>query len=354
MINKVRAIDTLIIGQGLAGSMLAWQLMQCGQKVMVVGDENSPSASRVAAGLFNPVTGKRLVLQDNAGLIIPAALDLYHNLEKQFNQTLFHEKEMLRIFKTDQEHGTFMQRANDPAYDPYLGSRCTPGPLVKAANGAFIQRKTGYLDTNALLDCMKTHLITPGSYLERNFNYAELVTNRDTIAWHQIHAQRVIFCEGYMAKDNPWFNWLPFQPAKGEILSFTTQQQLPDQIINGGKWLLPITDGNYKTGATYNHDLSSITPTETGRSELIEGMQRLLSSPLALQIVDHQAGVRPNTLDKQPFIGMHPSPSQLGIFNGFGSKGSMLIPYYSACFANHLTKGRAIPEHADISRIQHA
>ena len=353
MVNKTRVIDTLIIGQGLAGSMLAWQLMQCGQRVLVLGDESSPSASRVAAGLFNPVTGKRLVLQADAELIIPAAISFYRNLEKQFNQSLFHEKEMLRIFRTDKERDTFSQRAKDPAYAHYLGQTCTPDPLINAEKGAFKQRKTGYLDTNTLLDCMKAHLITQESYLESNFNHTELVTNSESVSWQNIRAQRVIFCEGYMAKDNPWFNWLLFQPAKGEILSFTTQQPLPDQIINGGKWLLPISDGSYKTGATYNHDISSVVPTETGRTELIAGVQSLIRSPLMLQTVDHQAGVRPNTLDKQPFIGIHPSYSQLGIFNGFGSKGSMLIPYYSACFANHLTKGAAIPPHTDISRIQH-
>ncbi len=50
--------DFLIVGQGLAGSLLAWELMQRGAKVLIV-DNGMPNASQVAAGLINPITGMR-------------------------------------------------------------------------------------------------------------------------------------------------------------------------------------------------------------------------------------------------------------------------------------------------------
>jgi len=346
-------IDTLIIGQGLAGSILAWQLMKSGQKTMVISNDASPSASRVAAGLFNPVTGKRLVLQADAETIIPAAQALYRELETHFDQRFFHEKSMFRVIKDAKEYKSFEKRAEDPAYAQYLGEICDPPISLNSSNEVFEQHNTGYLDTNRVLDCLRDYFIARESYRAALFNHNDLVVTDKTISWNGIQTQRIIFCEGFMGKDNPWFNWLPFQPAKGEILSLKTDHSLPDQIINGGKWLLPVHDGSYKTGATYDHDLSSITPSERGKSELIDGMQKLLSSPIEFELQDHQAGVRPNTLDKQPFIGLHHEQPEIGIFNGFGSKGSMLIPYYSAAFARHLIDGSPIPAEANICRIQH-
>ncbi|HBA65740.1 MAG TPA: FAD-dependent oxidoreductase, partial [Methylococcaceae bacterium] len=56
-------IDFLIVGQGLAGSLLAFELIQRNAQVMVV-DDGRENASEVAAGLINPVTGIRLVKSD--------------------------------------------------------------------------------------------------------------------------------------------------------------------------------------------------------------------------------------------------------------------------------------------------
>jgi hypothetical protein len=47
------------------------------------------------------------------------------------------------------------------------------------------------------------------------------------INWQDISAKKIIFCEGYHAIHNPWFNYLPFQLAKGEILTLTAKQILP-------------------------------------------------------------------------------------------------------------------------------
>jgi len=345
-----RVINTLIIGQGLAGSILAWQLMQRGQSVLLVNQETSPSASRVAAGLFNPVTGQRFVLQTNAELIIPAARCFYSQLEKLFGQTLFFAKPMLRIINSEKELAAIEKRKADPAYADYLGD-IVQNKLLNAPLGAIEQFHTGYLDTNTLLDYLKAFFVEQDSYITAQFDCSAMSMTESGIHWNGIDSRRIIFCEGFMGRNNPWFNWLPFQPAKGEILTLASDANLPDQIINGGRWLLPLFDGSYKTGATYDHDLSSIKPTGTAKSELVEAMQQLLSHKAEYEVTDHQCGVRPNTLDKKPFIGFLPQQHQIGIFNGFGSKGSMLIPWYADAFASHITCGTDIPADSDIARV---
>ena len=325
--------------------------MQQGQNISIVCDETAPSASRVAAGLFNPVTGQRLVLQEQAADIIPGARQCYRELEEQFNETFFHDKSMLRILKNDKELQTLNKRRQDKNYAAYLGQQIESIDPIRSPYGLCEQQQTGYLDTNALLDCLSAYFIKQHSYIADHFDYSDLTITQHGIIWKHIHAERIIFCQGFMDNANPWFNWLPFQPAKGEILTLTSDAVLPKQIINGGKWLLPLHNGQYKTGATYSHDLSTLKAMPEAKTELLCGLQKLFHSPLSVNVIQQQAGVRPNTQDKHPFIGLHPEKAQVGIFNGFGSKGSMLIPYYAQAFADHLINGTLIPHEADIVRI---
>lgn len=61
----------LIVGQGIAGSVLAWTLLQRGAKVQLADPKLRSSSSRVAAGIINPVTGKRFVKSWNFDLFYP-------------------------------------------------------------------------------------------------------------------------------------------------------------------------------------------------------------------------------------------------------------------------------------------
>jgi len=53
--------DYLVIGQGLAGSAIALQLLKRNRKFMVLDQPHQNNSSAVAAGIFNPITGKKWV-----------------------------------------------------------------------------------------------------------------------------------------------------------------------------------------------------------------------------------------------------------------------------------------------------
>lgn len=354
MQKSAATYDYLIAGFGLAGAMLAWRLMQAGTKVMVV-DPGVPSASKTAAGLINPVTGKRLVKQANAEQFLAAATGLYAELADQFGKQLFHPMPMLRAFRNDDEIDSWEKRLHNPAYNDFLGERLDssdfPAPFI-APLGGFIQKQTGYLDTNGLMDGIRAQLMEQGAFMQDELHYANLEIGEDGIRWKDIHARRIIFCEGYRMMNNPWFGYLPLQLAKGEILTLKTAQKLPSFILNAGKWIIPLDQHSYRTGANYEWQHLDETPTPGVGEALEQAADELTSPSLAGKPVTHLAGVRPGTLDKQPFIGSHPDHPALFIFNGFGSKGSMLIPWYSEQTANHLLHDAPLPPEADIGRIE--
>jgi len=324
--------DYLIVGAGLAGSILTWQLIHHGLKVCLLHDPSIPAASRAAAGLINPVTGQRLVLQENIDALLHTARKLYGELEKAFNIKLLHEKKMLRLFRNEKEQSAWEKRRHDESYLPFIASEL-------CRSDGFYQFQTGHLDTNLLLDHLHRSLQQRGTLIEGCFDPATPGN------------QSIIFCEGWRAQHNPWFNWLPFQPAKGEILTFKTTGQLPEQIVNRGKWLLSTTASSFKLGATYEWQQLDETITENAVEELSGHLSKLYDHPDEAELTGHVAGVRPGTKDKHPFIGRHPDHANLFIFNGFGSKGSLLIPWYAERFAEHLTNQTPLPPEADIQRF---
>jgi len=346
-------VDFLIIGQGLAGSLLAWELMQRGCKVVVV-DTGGRNASLVAAGIINPITGMRFVKSPDVDTLLPVAQNYYDGLSAFFQQPFYVTKPMLRIFRDEAELSLCNKRRNQADYVSYLGELSKPDQTItgfKTAFGYIEQRQTGYLLTASLLAQLKQYFIMQNSYRQGTVDYQAIMP--DTLLhWQDISAKQVICCEGHQGKQNPWFSWLPFQPAKGEILALAHQALLPDAILNYGNWLLPLAADKMRIGATFDREQLNSQPSEQGKAILLKTLSAINPNLAESNIIEHQAGIRPCTLDKYPFIGNHPKISQISIFNGFGAKGSLQIPWHSQQFADYLLTYKPLPSSCDIQRFQ--
>lgn len=319
-------IDFLIVGQGLAGSLLAWELMQHQYRVLVV-DNGEESASQVAAGLINPVTGQRLVKSMDIDMLLPSALACYRRLEKTFAQTYFVSMPMLRILRNEREYATAKRRLSQSDYQNYLQSWGPAIDGIESKFGILRQHQAGYLRTRSLLARLQDLFIANGAYRRLRFDYRDISVQPE-LKWQDIRPRHIVFCEGHHATANPWFGDLPFQPVKGEILACETNVICPDEILNYGHWLIPLDEYHFKTGATFDPENLDNLPTPQAESRLLAGVSRVCPRLEPFSVSEHKAGVRPATLDKQPFIGAHPRHANLHIFNGFGAKGSLAIPWH--------------------------
>ena len=251
-------IDYLIIGQGLAGSLLAWDLIQRDCKVIII-DNGKENASQVAAGLINPITGMRFVKSTDVDSLLPLAKQTYSQLADFFQQEFYIEKPMLRLFRSDQELKTCIKRLNNPGYQAYFAGITPPAyPINNLATpfGFLEQKQTGYLLTRPLLSCLKEFFISRDSYRLAIFDYRD-IRFKPSLHWKDISPRQIIFCEGYKATQNPLFSWLPFQPVKGEILTLAHQTQFPNKIINYGNWLIPL---NLVRNSELSHYLPILKP----------------------------------------------------------------------------------------------
>ncbi|MCK9606813.1 MAG: FAD-binding oxidoreductase [Methylomonas sp.] len=341
-------IDVLIVGQGLAGSLLAWELIRQEMRVIVI-DNGRENASQVAAGLINPVTGQRLVKNSDVLDLLPAAMQCYRVLSEVFQQHFFVALPMLRILNNVREQRAAEQRLNQPDYQAFLAAYPDATDAIKAPYGVLRQAQTGYLKTGLLLAHLRNFLIAKASYRQADFNYNELILHPN-LSWREFSPKHIVFCEGHHANQNPWFGGLPFQPAKGEILRCRSAAKRPEQIINYGHWMIPMDAQQFKLGATFQPGQTDTRPTELAKHTLLQGIAGIMPGLMPIVVTAQHVGVRPTTLDKQPFIGSHPQYANLHIFNGFGAKGSLAIPWHAKQFVAALQKHALLPIAVNIQR----
>ncbi|AWT60573.1 MAG: Glycine oxidase [Candidatus Moanabacter tarae] len=346
-------VNTIVVGQGLAGSLLAWNLIQRGEKVLVVDNRHSDSASIVAAGIINPVTGPRLVPSWRLEQLINAARFTYQKLGNELGRQFYSEIELVRLFKDEEERRLWISKKSHPSTNRYLGTLRLPGwkpELVSDPFGSFSPSGSSHLAVAKLLTSMQRFFLKQGSLLHSHLDYNTLQLNADSIKWSEWETEKVIFCEGHNSIQNPFFQNLPFKSSKGEILEVETEKvNLPQSIINRGQWILPIGENRYHAGSTFSWNPLNSNPTEKGKAHILNNLGDFIQAKLHLR--EHRAGIRPAMKDFRPVIGFHPQCSRIGIFNGLGSKGVLNAPFFADHFASHLLEKTKLDPEVALDRF---
>lgn len=342
--------DYIIVGQGLAGSVLALTLISKGADVVVINQTNPNSSSMVAGGLFNPITGKEMKVTWLADRLFPALHSFYRKAEELTSESFFHPMPIYRPFLSMQEQNDWMAKSAEPKYNDFVEAifgNAQYGAHLHDPYGGILLKQGGFLDVPTFLEASKKYLLDCEAYIEGAFWDKDVTLAGDHVQYGEITARKIIYCNGLAALDSPHFDWLPFRPVKGEILHGRFSK--PHNIIfNRGVFVLPYKDGLSKVGATYNwQDLTGI-PTEKAKKELLEKMDKLMVLPF--DIVEQKTGIRPATKDRRPFVGLHPEQKLLGIFNGFGAKGVSLAPYFAEQLAMCIEQKTAIDPDVSINR----
>ena len=328
-------IDYLIVGQGIAGSVLSFSLMRAGCKVMVLGKQGLTVSSEVAAGLYNPVTGRKMVKTWNADAIFKSMEPVYRQMEQLSGAAFLHEVPIYRPFVDRAEQNDWYGRQAEPAYAPFLEDvfdKPARLPYVKNPFGGVLLKQSGWLDIPEMLRAWRSYLHKEESFREEEFEEERLQIINDGVKYKDISAKKIVYCNGNQVLQSKYWGWVPMRPVKGEILLLKSPVEL-DWVINRGVFLLHLGEGNYKLGSTYDQRDSSLTPTQAAREEMLQKLENLLDMPF--EVKEQIAGIRPATKDRRPVVGSHPIHKPLLIFNGLGTKGVSLAPYCAEILLNN-------------------
>jgi glycine oxidase len=346
----LQKVDYIIVGQGIAGSAVAVQLLRRGRKILVIDLPSENSSSRIAAGLFNPITGKKMVKTWLADKLFPALHDFYTAVEEYTGSKFFFPTDLYRPFLSIEELNEWMARSAEPGYEPYIGKVHGVSVYndIKDPFGGLRLRQCGYLDTKRYIQAVGDWIRQKDILLQARFDFESLHIHESGITYHEYAAEKIIFCQG--VQNNPWFNWLPIRPLKGETLSIASAFS-EKVVINRGVYILPADDQKLqRVGSTYHFQDRLEQITSEAREELLKKLGDLIAYPF--QIKDQQWGWRPTTPDRRPLLGKHPESDSIVIFNGLGTKGVSLAPYFSDVLIHWIENQVPLDKEVDIERYK--
>ncbi len=339
-------IDFIIVGQGRSGSIVTLKLIEQGKSVCII-DNGSNQCSEIAAGVINPISGRRFTRPWKYDDITNEAISFYRAHEKIFNTSFFYNLDIGKVLNETKDKNEFLNRVDCDELWTNKKRDELPESFNKSSLNTFFIK--GYrLDTKVFLYACLKHFKEQNIIRQEKFDYNHLMTTDDYIEYKNVKAKKIIFCEGFSAKENPYFKYLPWHPNKGEIIDAEYNGSPLNAMIQKHLFILPTTKSTLRIGANYDRDNldNNINP------ELIKKYDDFINqvSDLDYRVKGHKAGIRPGTQDRRPYIGTHPSNKNLIILNGFGSKGVSQIPYCSSLLLNYLFKGEILPAEVNIER----
>jgi len=340
-------VDFLIIGQGLAGSLLAKELLRRGRTVRVVDDGWRSAASQVAAGLMTPLTGRRFSLTKDYSTLFERAREHLTPLG------VFHPLDVYRLFVDAEQRARGLKRTECASCRPFI-ARITESKgeldpeLTDGFGGALMHG--AWVDLPKLLADVRRELQAAGCLIEATFEPSEATSAAAGLSWRHNLYGAIVYCDGYKSALRGPFTYLPWQPAKGEVLTLSSDAPQKPYVLNREGWALPLGDGRWRTGTNWQWDQLDETPSQAQQDKLLARFRGYFTSLVQVDVMDHSAGVRPCTADNRPFLGTHPSEPHTHIFNGLGPRGTVWAPSLTTQMADYLIEGKALPEELSINR----
>ena len=334
----MRAVDYLIVGQGLAGSVFAALLLDSGRSFVVVDDDHRTAASKAAGGIINPITGKRLNRPGLIGDLLQDAFSTYPMIERLVGAPLFARRNVVRLFTDGIEERRWQAKRHLAEHQQYVSLTYPEVPAnLASTHGGFEIAVAGQLNIRQLISRFRSFLKAQDQLVQAPFRYDLLQVSSAAVEWCNIRSRYIIFCEGYRMSENPYFNAIKLNPAKGEVLTLEAQGFRDSRIIQCGKWIFRSLSGEILAGTTYSWDRLDETPTDDAKDHIRNGIRSFCK--FDFEIRDHRAGVRAVTkADNRPIVGVHPKWPRLAILNGFGSKGALQIPFSARQLLEYLER----------------
>jgi glycine oxidase len=336
------APDVIIVGQGICGSLLSWSLLKKGLSVRVYDADASHSATYAASGIINPITGKRFVKSWMVDDLLPAAEKMYQDISQTIDREFYQKFPIYKLLESVKEQNDLSARATEPGYASYFPNsdiHYLDKRKVKNEFGSFVIGSGGKMDTVLFIKSYRKFLKEKNLLVEEAYSHEQALTSNS----------KVIFCNGFKAAKTGFFTSLPWQIVKGEYLLVRIMDFYPDSIISGDTTISPTDQPDiYYAGATYQWHYETEAPTEQYKNEVIESLHKMLYVPF--EVVGHGAGIRPSAKYRRPFIGFHPQHEHMGIFNGMGTKGISLAPYFAEQFAEHIANGTELLAEVNVQK----
>lgn len=343
-------IDYIVVGLGLAGLSFTEELIK-NNKNFIVFEDDSQTSSVVAGGVYNPVILKRFTPAWNAHEQIQIAIPFYKKLEQKFNQIFDYEFSTKKVFHSIGDENNWFIASDKPVLKNYMNPKIFKEKINGViGNFGFGELKgTGRINTTKLIATYRKYLLKQKRLRQEKFEYSLIEILENSIKYKGITTTKIVFCEGYGLKQNPFFNYLPLNGTKGETIDIKAPNLNINFLLKSSVFIMPLKNDIYKVGATFNWEDKTCKPTLGGKKELEDKLTKTITVPY--EVVGQSAGIRPTVKDRRPLVGTHPKHKNLIVLNGLGTRGVLIAPTVAKNLFNHLEKGEELDKEITITRF---
>ena len=348
--------DVLIVGGGVIGLSLAWELSQHGAKVCVVDrGQLGMEASWAGAGMIPPGPARSLSEGSNWDAATP--FEQLAGLSQQLHQE-WHER-LLELTSIDNEYradgAIHLAFTEDEAkvLDKKAERWKQLGIAYQAIDAEQLSEFEPALASQAAKFARAYHL--PGETQLRNPRHLQAVLAacqmagvvlRPGVAVHQFAVSKNRLSQA-MTSDGPiaaeqfclaagsWTGQLaaslglelPVRPVRGQIVLLKGPSGLIRRTINvGPRYFVPRRDGRLLVGSTQEEVGFLKENTAEGVGELMRFAQSITPEIAPLPIETCWSGLRPGTADDLPYLGQLPELENGWVATGHFRSGLQLSP----------------------------
>jgi D-amino-acid dehydrogenase len=352
--------DVAVVGGGLVGTALAYELMVAGARVALVDRHDPGRATDAGAGILSP---ESMSLEDSDGFALAmGAGEHYRNLvpaleDGGVRSTGYAVTGLLRVAFREWEDEMFatnigLARARCPGeveeVTPTEAARRFPplGEMRAAWFSARAARVDGRAMNAALLDAAVS-----GGVTVVDDSVDELRAHGGRVTGVSVAGGEGISCDAVAIAGGAWTPALgdqlgvsiPVTPVRGQIVHVRLEG-----VETGGwpiispllsQYIVPWPGGRVVVGATLEPDAGfDARPTAAGMRQLFGEMLRLAPGLADATFVEIRAGLRPVSADDFPVLGRLPGWENAYVCTGHGANGLLLGPY-SAHLVASLVRG---------------
>lgn len=298
------------------------------------------SASSVSSGIINPVTGPKYVKSWMIEDLLPEARELYSAIEDYLNIPIVHNRQIWRHLKDIKAENIWDSRMEDPSYQRYVrrpDHHKAKLDLFQNAHRFGIVTKGLHLDVRKMITALNLRWKEQEILIKEAFDESQMEIMEDGYQYKKRKYRHVIMAQGHQGASSQLFDTDTYRPVKGEVLLVRIEDLNMEEIVKFGKFIMPLGDNIYWIGSNYQHDFTNSLPDTEQSTDLYAFLDQELGLPY--EVVQHQSGIRPATKYRRPLIGEHLKHRGLYLFNGLGTKGISLVPYFSRALIQSIREG---------------
>ena len=348
-------VDYIIIGQGISGTWLSHYLLKEGKSIIVFDKQDLKSASNVASGLINPVTGRRVVTTWLADTLLPFVWKEYSALGAQLGLNAIGRKNILVFpFAPDlqQAFDTRVQQQNSYIQPPSVEKE-TLHKYFHFPFNVYEINPCYVIPMRELLEGFRNYLARENILYNELFDEDQLTVHEDLIKYKNIQAKKIIYANGIHSFKSRYWKQLPFVENKGQALILEiTGLDISYTYKFGHITFIHLQENLWWVGSSNELNFNTIQPTEDFKNQAIASAKSILKTGFVVR--EHWSSLRPATVERRPFVGFHPVFKSIGILNGMGSKGCSIAPWFARELADNIVHGKPIDPSADVQRFAKA